>query len=523
MFNGVLLSPQGDIKNANITKDSEFLTFDNLQKYFRRKELTPVCLQIIDTKDYDLPVPVPFLGLFGYTTSMLKGKKSTKNVPSLSKNHEMIQSKLGLVDIIGDILVIGLKENVADLRGAISISPEILIAYINSSVNNVVVPNMKIIKKVRITEPCNEVVDKNIVIKGRKTIKNSEGSDKKGISRKGRGKVSRKKDEDKENGEAGGKAEEDTEDAEEEAEEDAEEEAEEEAEEAEEEAEEAEEEAEEAEEDAEEAEEEAEEAEEDAEEAEEEAEEAEEEAEEAEEEAEEDAEEAEEANNSRGQDEDDFESEHELHSKKKRKLSKLKINTNLKDELKVDDSPLEIPIRKNFIKELEIILPKIFSKSFLTNHNIQTEILNMEALIYSKTLDRADKNTVVKNWNFPLFCSIYRQAVAEILWNLHPKSSNFNKNLIKRLEEGEFTLSSIPNMNAYELAPEKWRDMADRQFKREQKILEGDKSRSTDQFKCHRCGKRECSYYELQTRSADEPMTMFINCLNCGKRWRQSQ
>ena len=28
--------------------------------------------------------------------------------------------------------------------------------------------------------------------------------------------------------------------------------------------------------------------------------------------------------------------------------------------------------------------------------------------------------------------------------------------------------------------------------------------------------KRECSYYELQIRSADESATLFITCLNCG-------
>ena len=32
----------------------------------------------------------------------------------------------------------------------------------------------------------------------------------------------------------------------------------------------------------------------------------------------------------------------------------------------------------------------------------------------------------------------------------------------------------------------------------------------TNLFKCHKCGSRETSYYEVQTRSADEPMTQFI-------------
>ena len=43
----------------------------------------------------------------------------------------------------------------------------------------------------------------------------------------------------------------------------------------------------------------------------------------------------------------------------------------------------------------------------------------------------------------------------------------------------------------------------------------------TDMFKCNRCGSRSCTYYELQTRSADEPMTQFITCLTCKNHWKQ--
>ena len=42
----------------------------------------------------------------------------------------------------------------------------------------------------------------------------------------------------------------------------------------------------------------------------------------------------------------------------------------------------------------------------------------------------------------------------------------------------------------------------------------------TDQFKCGRCKQRKCTYYELQTRSADEPATIFVTCLDCGKNWK---
>ncbi len=33
---------------------------------------------------------------------------------------------------------------------------------------------------------------------------------------------------------------------------------------------------------------------------------------------------------------------------------------------------------------------------------------------------------------------------------------------------------------------------------------------STDEFKCGKCKERKCTFYQLQTRSADEPMTTFV-------------
>ena len=37
-------------------------------------------------------------------------------------------------------------------------------------------------------------------------------------------------------------------------------------------------------------------------------------------------------------------------------------------------------------------------------------------------------------------------------------------------------------------------------------------------FKCGKCGKKNCTYNQIQTRSADEPMTTFVLCNECGNR-----
>lgn len=38
---------------------------------------------------------------------------------------------------------------------------------------------------------------------------------------------------------------------------------------------------------------------------------------------------------------------------------------------------------------------------------------------------------------------------------------------------------------------------------------------------CGKCRERKVDYYQKQTRGADEPMTCFCHCLNCGARWVQ--
>ncbi|KAJ1191833.1 hypothetical protein NDU88_001148 [Pleurodeles waltl] len=42
----------------------------------------------------------------------------------------------------------------------------------------------------------------------------------------------------------------------------------------------------------------------------------------------------------------------------------------------------------------------------------------------------------------------------------------------------------------------------------------------TDLFTCGKCKKKNCTYTQVQTRSADEPMTTFVLCNSCGNRWK---
>jgi DNA-directed RNA polymerase subunit M/transcription elongation factor TFIIS len=39
-------------------------------------------------------------------------------------------------------------------------------------------------------------------------------------------------------------------------------------------------------------------------------------------------------------------------------------------------------------------------------------------------------------------------------------------------------------------------------------------------FKCGKCKSKKTTYYQMQTRSADEPMTAYVTCLDCNNRWK---
>ena len=100
----------------------------------------------------------------------------------------------------------------------------------------------------------------------------------------------------------------------------------------------------------------------------------------------------------------------------------------------------------------------------------------------------------------------YRVRMRSLFLNLKdPK----NPNLRKRVVSGEIPPERIATMTTEEMASAE-RKAADQKFEKENMdkamVPKAEKS-TTDQFKCGKCGKRQVSYSQAQTRSADEPMT----------------
>tara|TARA_B100000902_G_C26442098_1_gene496563 strand:- start:170 stop:490 length:321 start_codon:yes stop_codon:yes gene_type:complete len=97
-----------------------------------------------------------------------------------------------------------------------------------------------------------------------------------------------------------------------------------------------------------------------------------------------------------------------------------------------------------------------------------------------------------------------------------------NDGFIEKVLNNDINISKIAELSPVELKPENWQKIIDEDKRKEELIKSCENQATTKRFVCpnKRCRARKSIYNEVQTRSADEPMTLFITCLVCGKRWK---
>ncbi|KAG2205184.1 hypothetical protein INT46_009901 [Mucor plumbeus] len=113
----------------------------------------------------------------------------------------------------------------------------------------------------------------------------------------------------------------------------------------------------------------------------------------------------------------------------------------------------------------------------------------------------------------------YKNKVRSLALNLKNKS---NPGLRESVVSGELAVEKLCKMSVDAMASEE-AQARDRKLA-EEAIFKARGAESaqaeTDMFKCGKCGGRKCTYFQMQTRSADEPMTTFVTCVSCGNHWK---
>jgi DNA-directed RNA polymerase subunit M/transcription elongation factor TFIIS len=149
------------------------------------------------------------------------------------------------------------------------------------------------------------------------------------------------------------------------------------------------------------------------------------------------------------------------------------------------------------------------------------EIKDIEIGIFNWTINYCLKHNIILNWNNDFFKKIYINKAVSILSNLKKNNYIGNDYIIKNIKNKKYLPHEISFLKIQEIYPSKWEFLINDITKKEEAIKNNKNISKTDQFKCGKCKSRECSYYEMQIRSADESATLFITCLKCNSRWRQ--
>ena len=158
--------------------------------------------------------------------------------------------------------------------------------------------------------------------------------------------------------------------------------------------------------------------------------------------------------------------------------------------------------RENIRKKLKVILEE------------DNLAINLEKGIYNYSIKEANSKKIVKKWENPHFSQLYLDRLRSIYINIK------NKDLLEQIKSGEITPQTLAFMTHQEMNPQQWHSLIEKKMKRDASKFNTNIQASTDMFTCKKCRSKRCTYYELQTRSADEPATIFVTCLDCGKHWK---
>jgi transcription elongation factor S-II len=141
--------------------------------------------------------------------------------------------------------------------------------------------------------------------------------------------------------------------------------------------------------------------------------------------------------------------------------------------------------------------------------------VNLEKGIYNFAIKEANQHKIIKKWNNKKFTQLYIDRLRAIFINLKN-----NPTLLEQIKNNEVKSHMVAFMTHQEMNPEHWRVLIEQKIKRDVSKFTNNIEASTDMFTCKKCRSKKCTYYELQTRSADEPATIFVTCLDCGKHWK---
>ena len=145
---------------------------------------------------------------------------------------------------------------------------------------------------------------------------------------------------------------------------------------------------------------------------------------------------------------------------------------------------------------------------------------NIEISIYNAVVCKSVEKNLPRRWQSPRFERMYRLKVDSVCDNLDMAGPVQNDSLTPRLLSGQLLPHEIGFLRPQDMFPGRWETVVAECHRRRLATENSAAQTFSTEFECSKCKQRKCSYAEVQTRSADEPMTIFVTCLNCKHEWR---
>ena len=203
----------------------------------------------------------------------------------------------------------------------------------------------------------------------------------------------------------------------------------------------------------------------------------------------------------------------------------LEVEDAEEEEVVTHVKPVQV-VKHATVKSNDIHVPCAIRSKVVENF---TELLESEKLatefelaLLRSVSETATKEEIDKDWSNKIFWNLYRNKAVSLYENLRGKDSYVqnNETWLEKLKSGELSCQAFVDMTAMDICPQRWKSMIDKIIETEKKLYSKNDAASIVIW-CSGCKKKsKCTYYQMQTRSADEPMTTFVTCLECDKKWK---
>lgn len=142
---------------------------------------------------------------------------------------------------------------------------------------------------------------------------------------------------------------------------------------------------------------------------------------------------------------------------------------------------------------------------------------HLELVTWNWAIRSCERDGIPLYWDEARFRYRYTTRALSLEFNLKK-----NDELRARVQSRALGVKKFVSLTPQEMCPDMWEETyqkaAIRQLRREAPTSVQDAPDGA--YTCSRCKSQKTVYTAVQIRSADEPMTIFVTCLACGKNWK---